>query len=246
MNMKKSIYRPSIIALLLLGIFTLGGCLKNDNPSVNIDAAGVAFIHASPKNDLLEFVDYDSRYGNVLSRLPYNTSSAYPTNENTTTPYRAFYPGARTFGVARAGTNLFYHIKQFALKPNNVYSVFVVDSANKAELLLVQDSLKVIDSTKSAIKFINLSPDAGNIDFSVSTNTQPLATDVAFKSVTPYKVVTPAANATLTINLKSGNKTVKSRTNVELKQGGNYTVWARGLLNGKQADTLAISVLKTR
>lgn len=246
MNMKKPLYRPSMIALFLLGIFTLGGCLKNDNnPSVNIDAAGVAFIHASPKNDLLEFVDYDT-YGTILARLPYNTSSAYPTNENTTTPYRAFYPGARTFGVARAGTNFFYHIKQFALKPNNVYSVFAVDSANKAELLLVHDSLRVIDSTKVAIKFINLSPDAGNIDFLVSTNPEPLATDVAFKSSTAYKVIAPSANATLNIRLKSGDKTGKSRTNVELKQAGSYTVWARGLVNGTQADTLAISVLKTR
>ena len=55
-----------------------------------------------------------------------------------------------------------------------------------------------------------------------------------------------SANATLNIRLKSGDKTGKSRTNVELKQAGSYTVWARGLVNGTQADTLAISVLKTR
>ncbi len=242
--MKKPLYRPSSLAIILAGVLALSGCFK-DSDHKDLPAAGVAFVHASPKNDILEFVDYDT-YGSVRARLPYNTSAAYPTKDNSTTPYLAFYPGARTFGIAKAGTSFYYNIKQFNLRPNNVYSVFAVDSADKAELLLVQDSLKVLDSTKVAVKFINLSPDAGNIDFYVNTTRVPFAQDVAFKGFTDYNLIEPTNNAIFSIQTKTGTGVNRSRTNVELKKGGSYTIWARGLVNGTQADTLAISVLKTR
>lgn len=243
--MKKTLYRPSLLATVLIATLALSGCFKSSDHE-DLPATGVAFVHASPKNDVLEFVDYDT-YGSVRARLSYNTSAAYPTKDNATTPYLAFYPGARTFGLAKAGTSFFYNIKQFALRPNKVYSVFAVDSADKAELLLVQDSLKIIDSTKTAIKFINLSPDAGKIDFYIGNTRVPFAQDVAFKDFTAYKLVEPTTNATFSIQTKTGTGVTSNRSNIELKKGGTYTVWARGLVNSTtKADTLAISILKTR
>lgn len=245
--MKKSFIRPSSIAcILFLIVVVFSGCFKDADDNNNIPAAGVAFIHASPKNGMLDFVDYDSYYGNILSRLPYNTSAAYPVDKENTTPYRAFYPGSRTFGVAKAGTNYFFNIQQFNLSPGKLYSVFAIDTLSKTSLFIVQDSINSIDSNKVAVKFINFSPDSDKIDFYINNSSTPIVASKAFKEGSGYIAVEPSDNSSITIK-ESANASVNAkRENIVLKKGSIYTVWARGLKNATDSTKLNVSILKTK
>ena len=244
--MKKYFYRPfSIAVLLLLMMVSFSACLKDTERS-EIPAAGIAFIHASPKTSLLDFVNYNSYNNYLLATLPYNTSAVYPKTDTSTTPYRAFLPGLRTIGITHAGTNYFLNIKQFNFAPNKLYSVFAVDTADKTMLVQVEDSLKSIDESRAVIRFINFSPDSKKLELIVGAATTPLSGAKAFKEYSGYYAVEPGDNYTLTVREADNHAKFAKREKVALKKGGIYNIWARGLETATDSTQLNVSVMRTK
>lgn len=245
--MKFPSLRPSSIALLLLLTAAITGCMKDAGHNAQyLPASGIAFVHTSPKNGTLDFIDYDMYSGNVLSRLNYNTYAAFPVDKNKSTPYRAFVPGMRTFGVATAGTYRFLDLKQFSFIPEKLYTVFAIDTASKTSLFVVRDSSRSIDSTKASVKFINFSPDSKKISFTLNNDPKPIVSNKAFTEASGYISLTPRDNYSVTVTEIMAKKISKTRKKISLEKGGIYTIWARGLESASDTTGLNVSILRTR
>lgn len=218
--MKLSFMYKAFAAALVLSLGFLS-CSKLDSNYQPIQVSGLNIIQASPTTELLDVYvgneranqNVDFEYGNKIG-------------------YLSAYSGNRVFNVTKKGTPTSLKSLTYNLKPQLGYSLFVANTFANIELLMLEDDLTKPATGKAKIRFVNLSPDGGNLSLNVGGAATDLATNKAFKEFSTFESVD--ATASVTLNIKNATSSAIEATipGIKLEEGKIYTVYAKGLKSG--------------
>jgi hypothetical protein len=117
------------------------------------------------------------------------------------------------------------------LIPNAIYTIAAIGQLANIGLLPIRDSRITVNSTKTNVRFVHLSPNAPAVDITLPDGTV-LFPNVGYKGVTGYIPVNPGTY-TLEARLAGTKTVVLSVPNVILKPGLNISIYAVGLAGGK-------------
>ncbi|MBS1530619.1 MAG: DUF4397 domain-containing protein, partial [Bacteroidetes bacterium] len=212
--------------------FYFAACKKNnDAPTISTSIDSLNFINAYsiPFNIYLNGTRLN---GN--SNLTAGGSSGYYTVPS----------GIQTYQVKKVfdpSTSIVQTLFSYSpnLTPHHYYSLFV-SGATDSSAFVIQDNLPLGDTTsgKCQVRFVNASPDAGSLDFSiggVKYSNQP------FKAGSDFGHVDTAALSPI-ILFKAGTTDTLISGHYPLLQGYIYTFYAKGSLTGTGNSALGIGV----
>lgn len=218
MNCVKKILRNRSIAwaLACTMFILITGCMDDDDPNItNVPVAYVSFFHGSPNAPGLN-VEVDNK--------PINGS---PFDYAGHTGYLRLYPGDRNlkFGpYASSSVNIDTII---TFEANKAYSVFVADEFENGSVVVLSDNADPAASGKAKVRIINLSPNAGDIDFKAVGETNPWATDLKFKDATGFTEV-DAGEFDFEVRASDNDALLLSVPNTRLESRYFYTIVIRG------------------
>jgi len=223
----KSLFSASILAMA----FT--ACKKDKNPETPKNAK-LSIIHASPGNPELSFY-VNGQKANTSTSLTYST----------TIPYADIKPGSQVLSVTKKGASEVLAKSSFDLKSANNFSVYVAGTPTNTVLVFAQDDLSAPAAGKAKVRFVNMSPNAGSLDFSVEGKTVALASNQDFKSVTGYSSIDPGNEVTFEIKQNGKTEVLTNLPKVKIEQGKIYTLWAKGIIASADATTkLGLGMIK--
>jgi hypothetical protein len=212
-----------LLCLLLL----LSSCLKDNTVNYNPPAALVSFFQASPDETALDLYFNNNKVN--LGPIAYGTGLDY---------FRA-YAGLRTVNFYTYGVMDKVYSDTVTIKANNVYSLFLTNKPNQPEMVLLNDTINQPPANMATVRFVNLSPDAPNVDLVLNGTTT--VTNKPYKGFSSFLPV--AGNTAYTIQVKqTGTSTVLATlSGVTLNTNLVYTVIFSGLVSGTtSADQPAI------
>lgn len=206
--------------LFLLSILTILSCTKNTTTDTQLSYLSI--VNASPTVGT-----YYTYVNGVLI-----SSAAIPFGG--TTAYAEYLAGDYPIKLTPESSPETLLSKTLSLSPNTIYSYFIIDQGEKLDGLLISDNLSITSTDKAYLRFINLSPDAPNLDLGAN-DTESFFTGKAFKTTSDF---IPVEAKAYVFQIKDeSSRTVK--TNMEsstLSPGRYYTVVARGLLSPGETD----------
>jgi hypothetical protein len=208
---------------LLAGSLLLSSCLDDlDSPELP-PAAFVSIFQGAPSAPAMDIFANQNR----VNQNPIEYSQILP--------YSAFYPGMRDFRFSAFNSATALLEKDFELKADTVYSVFVADQAAGIDAILVKDIWQEPTEDKTQLRFVHLSPDTEEVYLEISGSLDPLVAESGFRSVSDFEEL---AKGTFTLTVKSAetNETLIQTGTLELKGNRVYTLILRGL-NGEQSGS---------
>jgi hypothetical protein len=226
----RKMFRMGWVGLLASVSLVMGGCLDDDSNSdiINIPVSYVSLYNASPNAPALNVVVDDRLINN-------NAPLRYADN----TGYLRFYTGKRTLEFGPYGANNVTLDSAVTLVDNRVYSIFVVDNYEKAELLVLNDSSAAEPAAgKAMLRFINLSPDADPLTLKVKDAAGNLTEAQPFKGATAFLEVDAKA---YNLEVVADGTSVLNIPNVSLPAGAYKTVLVRGYKTPPAGNTNVLS-----
>ncbi|MEQ9438797.1 MAG: DUF4397 domain-containing protein [Cyclobacteriaceae bacterium] len=211
--------------VVLLGMTS---CMEDEGDMEPISVAYVSIFHASPDAPDLDV---------VLDDQPiFNEPLEYTDFAN----YRQFYTGERELAFNAYNASNVLADTTFDFQENKVYSVFVINDLADLSTLIVEDKADTPESGKALVRFVQLSPDAPALDFSVGEDSL-LFTNQEFKQATDFTEV-DADTYALALKTAGEDDTLVSVPDAELISGRIYTVIARGFTNTPAGNTNGLSI----
>jgi Domain of unknown function (DUF4397) len=227
----KSLF-ANIGAACLISI-ALSSCLKeNTNTNYNPPVALVTVVQASPDEPSLDF---------FLDATKVNQA---PITFNNGVDYFQAYSGKRNAIFYATGTTTKVFSDTVTFQPNYIYSLFLANKATTPEMVVLRDSISQPTGNNASIRFINLSPDAPAVDFTVKGATSVITANKAYKGFSSFAPI--AGNASYTFQvLQTGTSTVlTSMPPITLQAGSVYTFWFSGLATPTNAtDGLSLNIM---
>jgi len=145
--------------------------------------------------------------------------------------------GTQRYQFKKAGNPNMLFETELKLDTPFVYTVFVAgQSSDKVFALQGIDTMRT--DTTAHIRYVNASPDAGNIDFTISS--YPTVKGVAFKSATSF-VKVPKGKVYYSMVRPDGS--VLASGNLTLSGGVSYNLFSKGLVAGKGTSALGARIL---
>jgi hypothetical protein len=216
MNVRRMIRVSWPTLLACFALVGMVGCLDDDDSNaVPEPVAFVSIYNASPDAPPLDIV--------VDGRQINSTPFEYAENSG----YLRFFTGERNLEFSPFDADNVVIDSTVTFEDKKVYSVFVVDEYENAELLIVQDSSSAPASGKAKIRFINLSPDASGISLKEIGQTDNLFEPQSFKEVSDF-VEVDAKSYDFQASSAGGGDAVLQLPDTNLQSGGFYTVIVRG------------------
>ena len=180
--------------------------------------------------------------------------------------YIGVNPGEVTVGLRTASGTMNYATRTVTVAQNSNTSFFAYDTlttSGTAKILVLTNNMKAADTGTSNIRFLHLSPNAGNINVVLTRtlNHFGLATTASVVNVSnvPYIGSTSTPNetalsaytnipaGTYSVSVLSGSTTLLSVAALTLREGKNYSIVARGFAPPRAAipagQTLGLSLL---
>src|SRR5690606_12185853 len=108
------------------------------------------------------------------------------------------------------------------------YSLFIGGKSGSLTSVLTEDDMTIPPQGKAKIRFVNLSPDSGALDFKMN-NENTIASNKKFKEYTSFHEI-GVGNYTAKIESHEGDA-IEIPVELKVEDGKIYTVWARGLVN---------------
>ena len=217
---------------LIAGSLLLTGCMDDLESPELPPAAYVSIYQGSPAAPAMDVFANQNRV------------NQNPLNYTEVLAYSAFYPGTRDFRFSGFNSATSLLEKNFVLKADSVYSVFVTDKTAGIDAILVKDVWAEPKAEKTQIRFVHLSSDTEKVYLQASGVTSPLVTDSNFKSVSDFKELNKG-NFTLTVKSATTNETLIQSGTLELKGNRVYTLILRGMKSettgGKKLDLQLIT-----
>lgn len=204
-------------------------CLKDSmlgpssGPNSESIISGLSVIHASPDAPAFDFV--------------LNGEPIFPSNRSFTKyiPYSLLFAGKyqARFYVHDTYTNAFY-TSDITLAKGKYHSLFLAGlKVDSLTTLLLEDDLTRPKEGNAKLRFVNLSPDAGALDFSIVEDSL-FASKKNFKGYTAFYEI-KAGEYTGRFKSSEG-KPVHYDFILNLENGKTYTVWAKGLIETANKD----------
>ncbi len=209
---------------VLLGLYS---CKNNDEVFKPVVNTSINVVNASV--DTLNFYLNGTRQNNA--------SSLFPTGQSF---YLTVPSGAQNFEFKKAGTSNVLFGVPLNLKDSTYNSLYVYGEG-ASQTFVTNDVLLIdtlhVDTTQ--VKFVNVSPDAGNLDITVGSTVS--FKSVPLKSSTKY-VEMPGVLTEVKV-FQAGSTTPLKDTSIQFQPGGIYTLFSKGLLNGKGNAAFGIGVV---
>jgi hypothetical protein len=195
----------------------LAGCKLDETDSPDLPpVAYVSLYNASPNSPGLSIV--------VDQRVINNYSFDYADH----TGYLRFFTGDRKVAFGPYGASNVIADTTVRFEDGKAYSVFVVDNYNQPDVLVLSDETPTPASGKAKVRFLNLSPDAPDVNLAVTGNETPLFSGQSFKETSEFMEV-DAKEYDFQVKLASGNNDVLlSVPDAVLQEGWTYTILVRG------------------
>jgi hypothetical protein len=196
---------------------TLAGCKLDDNDTpVQPATAYVSLYNASPNSPGLSIkVDKRTVNGNAFDYAEH-------------TGYLRFYTGDRLLEFGPFGASNVVADTTVKFEEDKAYSVFVVDDFQNPDVLVLNDDTPQPATGKAKVRFLNLSPDAPEINLAVAGNDSALFSGQSFKETSDF-IEVDAKEYDFQVKLTSGNgDMLLSVPDINLQDGWMYTVLVRG------------------
>jgi hypothetical protein len=217
----------SFVALSALLVF-LSSCLNDDKAEVTPVPLGyVSIYHAAPDAPSLDII-VDS---NRINTNPFEYSEH--------SGYLNFYTGNRNLKFSAVNAANVLVDTSFSVVEGKSYSVFVINTLPRLETLVVTDSAAAPAAGKAMLRFVHLSPDAPAINVTEGSNN--IFEDASFKKATDF-VEVDAKNYSFELKSSSNSEVLLSAKNINIQQGGYYTIITRGFKNAPAGNTNVLSV----
>jgi hypothetical protein len=200
------------------------GCKLDQDTEPLPPAAYVSVYNASPNSPGLNII--------LDSKVINNTSLDYSDQ----TGYLRFFAGNRKLEFGPFGATNVVADTTMKFEDSKAYSVFVVDNYQDVDLLVLNDNTDAPAAGKAKVRFLNLSPDAPEVDLADADNATPLFTGLTFKEPSEF-IEVDAKKYTFQVKSSSGD-VLLSMPNSVLLEGWSYTVLVRGYKtppNGSQS-----------
>lgn len=203
------------------------GCDLGDDPASASPVSYVSIYQASPNSPDLQ-ISLDKK--KIITAFKYTDH----------TGYLRFISGKRKleFGPSDASnvvadTTLTYEV-------GKAYSIFFVDTYDKADLMVLSDDVNAPSSGKAKLRFLNLSPDAPEVSLAESGASSDLFSGRAFKETSDF-IEIAADTYSLVVKTTDGNETLLSLPNVPLLDGWSYSIIVRGYKTVPSGSTNVLS-----
>lgn len=198
------------VFIAFIGVILIVSCKKgnDDAPATPLETS-INFINASA--DTINFYVNGSRLNTTAASYPL-ASTGY-----LTTPL-----GEQNYEVKKdRNPNILFNLV-LPVDTGKVYSFFVTDNTS-ANTFTVVDTLKKVD-TLSLIRFVNTSPKVGSIK--ILLNDTLTFSNVKFKSVSNYVLITPGAKQIKVIDSVTNNVLIDEPRIIQV--GRAYTLFTKG------------------
>lgn len=212
-----------LAASLLIISLSLTSCLDNLDAPELPPAAYVSIFQGSTDAPAMDIFANQNR----VNQNPVEYAQVIP--------YSAFYPGTRDFRFSAFNSATALLEKDFVLKADSVYSVFVADKTAGIDAILVKDIWADPVAEKAQLRFVHLSPDTDPVYLQISGSTTPLVAGSNFKSISDFKELAKG-NFTLTVKSSETDETLIQTGTLELKGNRVYTLILRGLSSESTGD----------
>ncbi|MEJ0030212.1 MAG: DUF4397 domain-containing protein [Bacteroidota bacterium] len=114
-----------------------------------------------------------------------------------------------------------------------------MNTFNKVDLLVLNDDTSAPAAGKARVRFLNLSPDAPDVDLQFADTGAPVATNVSFKEPTTFTEL-DANKYAFQVKTSSGGALL-TLPNVVLLDGWSYSVIVRGFKNPPSGSESVLS-----
>lgn len=217
-SLRKTITRRGVLMVsgLLASSLVLSSCLDNLESPELPPAAYVSIFQGSAEAPAMDIFANQNRV------------NQNPLEYTQVIPYSAFHPGKRDFRFSAFNSATALLEKDFEIKADSVYSVFVADQAEGIDAILVKDVWKNPTDDKAQIRFVHLSGDTESVYLEISGSTTPVVAGSTFMSVSDFEELTKG-NFTLTVKSTATNEKLIQTGTLELKGNRVYTLILRGL-----------------
>ncbi|WP_296699969.1 DUF4397 domain-containing protein [Algoriphagus sp.] len=223
----------SLFTLSLIGatIF-LTSCFDDENTMPLPPAAYVLVYQGSPDAPDMDIYANQNKINN------------FPVKYTDGISYGPFYIGERTFRFTSVNSLSVILEKNFMVKADSVYSIFVLNNVDQIDAVMVQDEWEDPIADEAQIRLVNLSPDAGKVSLEVSGIESAFTDDLEFGSASDFDGISNGIYD-LTIKSQSSGEVLVTANNIELKGNRVYTLILRGLEsssdNNKKLDLQLIT-----
>ncbi|MDB5157281.1 MAG: hypothetical protein JWR50_1988 [Mucilaginibacter sp.] len=101
--------------------------------------------------------------------------------------------------VSSADTGKAFYQTQLNFKGAGIYSLYLASgAANKADAVLMQDTIAYLADSVAAVRFINMSTDSKPVSINLLGNTSSEFTNLAYKKITSFKRYSANSQASVT------------------------------------------------
>lgn len=234
--MLKSVKNFSVI---ILSLCALTGLLYSCDPigeELRLGEANLRIINAAPDaNEYSFFINDTLKTGQPLK---FGEGSAYlPVSAGTNDVYTQVNDKI----ISNTNVNLF-------LSRDSKYTLFLAGKASKDSLIYIStlDRNVVLSDTMATVRFINVSPDAPNLNLVFQKNlvdSVNVISSINYRTASQYVKVKPL-NYFLRVKKSAGAVRIASLDNYNLEAGKIYTFWTKGLVNDDGEYALELKVLQ--
>lgn len=225
--------------LLLLSLFFIASCSKDDGPGPYIPKSIVQFVNAYTNADAIIITD---AYNNIVTpgyRPMFYREVAVPL---------LFYPGKRIINTY-TGSNKLVSQATVTLTDSTYYTSLIYGNTDEANNLFVINSpIKDFDKTKSASRFIHLASNQGPVNIYLNNMETPLFMDRSVETTSgisenPNMVFTPQTSGKFDVIVADPDGTEILKSNHHFEAGNYYTLI---LVGDKNSETkkLHLGVIK--
>ncbi|MCJ8208179.1 DUF4397 domain-containing protein [Mucilaginibacter sp. RS28] len=219
--------RAGIIGTICLLIISLSSCLKDKNDYVEVPAALISAINASPDAQPLDFY------------LDNNRGNYFPIKSGESMDYIRAFTGKRNASFNLYGSTQKIKTDTMTLRKDRFYSLFLCNVVSTPDYLLIADSVARPASGMATVRFVNVSPNAGAADLVIQGG----ATIATGKTYRTYSAFVPVqGNKTYTFEVRQGGNVLSIVSNVSLRAGSMYTVWLQGVSGGTTQTGLSAHI----
>ena len=214
------------VFIFMFFLFGLISCKNNDQLFKPVVYTSINILNASA--DTLNFYLNGTRQN--------NSSSLYPGGQSFYLPVPA---GLQNYQFKKAGTTNVLFSLPLTLQDSVNNSVYLTGESADRSFHTVDflDTAGINDGVSAKVRFVNASPDAGNL--SLSLNDTLGFSNAAFESTSAFRLI--SSGQKLVKQYQSGSSLLKVDT-ITFQPSHIYTLYSKGLLNGKGSAAFGLGV----